>query len=230
MSSNLSAHLRQRAAVALAIGALVIGSVFTWKSYLDASVPPYTDSDYQEMTSDQDRVLRNVFNRYTDLIEAQDPEAARLFYKEHGERSKSEIRDRLAKFLMGYVDKYGNVHGYRVTNYGQLSISSDESERKRLVVFNCDWLKTSYRFTREDCRQNADDLGVTHPLKGLIEEETRLLLEKIEKRWLSDKETASIEALHHFIWTLTASLLFFVIGGLLRRLRVFKRGVTPRGE
>lgn len=195
----------------------MIGSVFTWKSYLDASVPPYTDSDHQEMTSDQDRVLRNVFNRYTDLIESQDSEAARLFYKEHGERSKSEIRDRLAKFLMGYVDKYGNVHGYVVMSYWQFSISSDESERKRLVVFDCDWLKISYRFTREDCRQNADDLGVTHPLKGLIEEETRLLREKMEKRWLSDKEMASIEALHHFLWTLSASLLIFILSTLVQR-------------
>jgi hypothetical protein len=222
--------VRQRAAIALAIGALVIGSILTWSSYLNSSSPPYTDSDYQEWSNDQGRALRNVFNRYIDLIESRDPEAARLFYREYGERSKSEIRGRLSKLLMGSLDKYGNVHGYEVTSIRQFSITSEVSERKRLVVFNCEWLKTGYHFTREDCRSDADELLATHPLQRLIEEESRLVREKLEERWLLDKELASIKALHHLLWTLTASLLLFVSTGLVRRLLIFKRGLTSTDE
>ena len=220
---NLSNYVKQRAALALAIGTLVIGSILTWSSYLDSSSPPYTDSDHQEWSDDQGRALRNVFNRYIDLIESRDPEAARLFYREYGERSKSRIRERLAQLLMGYVDKYGNVHGFSVDRLDDLSISSFEKERKRLVVFQCDWLKPEYPFTRKDCRPETDDLESAHPLKRLIAEESRLVREKLEERWLLAKELASVEALHHFLWTLTASLLFFVVGELLRRLLMLRR-------
>jgi len=227
---NRSTYLGLRAAGVLAIGALVIGSVFTWQSYLDSSSPPYTDSDHQEWSHDQERALRSVFNRYIDLIESRDPEGARLFYREYGERSKSEVRERLAKLLMGYVDKYGNVHGYQVITFWQLSLRSGEIERKRLVVFNCDWLKTGYRMTREDCRRDTDDLEPTHPLKGLIEEESRLLDKKMEERRLLDKELASSEALHHLLLTLTASLSIFILSSLVQRHLANRRGGRKRSS
>lgn len=223
----MSTHLRYRAAGVLAIGFLVTGSIFTWSSYLDSS-SPNVDSDYRELVYDQERALRNVFDRYIDLIESRDPESASLFYRRYGELSKRKIRDRLTELLMGYVDKYGNVHGYKVDSLNDLSISPFESERKRLVVFNCEWLKTGYYFTREDCRLDADDLVATHPLKGLIDEESRLIDEKLEARWHRDKELASIKALHHFLWTLTISMLLFVGVDLIKRFFRLRRSVTKK--
>jgi len=205
----------------------VIGSVLTWSSYLDSSTPTNTDSNRREFLSKSS--LTRVFNRYIDVIESRDPEAARLFYRQYGERSKSEIRDRLAKLLMGYVDKYGNVHGFSVNRLEDLSISSYEHERKRLVVFHCDWLKPGYHFTRADCRPDADDLEPTHPLKTLISEESLLVEETLNRNRLLDKELASIEALHHFLFTLTASLSIFILSSVVQRHLATRRGGRKRG-
>ena len=219
----------------LSIIALSVGSGLTWKEYKTNSVPPYSEPDASYFKWDQTKRLNNVLDKYTDIIESQDTKAAKLFYQRYGEHSRRELRDRLKRHLLGYVDKYENIHRFKATLLHELTPERQPGERKRLVVFNCDWLRPNIYvseplYVREPfCEEVPVVLDADHALHGLIvselEDKAQNNREAREYRKAKYEQLASDKALKHFIWTLTVSLLVFVATTLARRYIFTRRRV-----
>lgn len=214
-------RLTMRPALLLSIIALSVGSGLTWNEYKTNSVPPYLapDTSYSEYV--QKKRLNNVLDKYIDILESQDTKSAKFFYQRYGEHSRGRLRGRLKDHLFGYVDKYENIHKFETTRLNEIVPERQPGERKRVVVFNCDWLRPNIYVREPLCEDVPVVLDVDHALYGFIvselEDEAQNDREAREQREAMYKQLASDKALNHFIWTLTISLLIFVATTLAQR-------------
>ena len=199
-------------------------SVLLWCAGLSYAYFQYENNSFREFLVEIDRLgpihqeeLRAVLSSYAELIEAADPESAKIFYQNRGgDRARHSLIEDLSIHLFVYRDKYGNFHSFKPEDLYSLSQRSGARYADRLFFWQCRWFENSassrYFLQRSLCEKQPTKMQKGEALYELVDSAYLRIEERYAKADEAGKKTARFIAAAQIAGTTAiASILLLLL-------------------